>query len=97
MTKSGSQAVRQLQYIPFRYRCYSRDKYVLHSSYNGGQPYGISILNCHGPNWSISKKDIEKGDMLKSRRYLNRRLGDFLKELDFTEVIQLVSLQYQHS
>ncbi len=35
--------------------------------------------------------------MLKNRRYLNRRLGDFLKELDFTEVIQLVSLKYQHS
>ena len=28
---------------------------------------------------------IIKGDMLKSRRYRNRRLGDFLKELDLTE------------
>ena len=28
---------------------------------------------------------IEKGDILKSRRYRNRRLGDFLKELDLTE------------
>lgn len=28
---------------------------------------------------------IEKGDSLKSRRYRNRRLGDFLKELDLTE------------
>uniref|UniRef100_UPI004029F2F5 hypothetical protein n=1 Tax=Segatella hominis TaxID=2518605 RepID=UPI004029F2F5 len=43
---------------------------------------GISILNCPGPDRSISKEDIEKGDMLKSRRYRNRRLGDFLKELD---------------
>lgn len=33
----------------------------------------------------ISKEDIKKGDMLKSRRYRNRRLGDFLKELDLTE------------
>ena len=33
----------------------------------------------------ISKEDIAKGDMLKSRRYRNRRLGDFLKELDLTE------------
>lgn len=32
-----------------------------------------------------SLRDIEKGDMLKSRRYRNRRLGDFLKELDLTE------------
>lgn len=49
------------------------------------EPNGISILNCPGPDRSISKEDIEKGDMLKSRRYRNRRLGDFLKELDLTE------------
>ncbi len=42
-------------------------------------------INCPGPDRSISKEDIEKGDMLKSRRYRNRRLGDFLKELDITE------------
>ena len=50
------------------------------------EPSGISILNCPGPDRSISKEDIEKGDMLKSRRYRNRRLGDFLKELDLTGV-----------
>ena len=49
------------------------------------EPSGISILNCPGPDRSISKEDIEKGDMLKSCRYRNRRLGDFLKELDLTE------------
>ena len=49
------------------------------------EPNGISILNCPGPDRSISKDDIEKGEMLKSRRYRNRRLGDFLKELDLTE------------
>ena len=49
------------------------------------EPESISILNCPGPDRSISKEDIEKGDMLKSRRYRNRRLGDFLKELDLTE------------
>lgn len=49
------------------------------------EPSGISILNCPGPDRSISKEDIAKGDMLKSRRYRNRRLGDFLKELDLTE------------
>ena len=49
------------------------------------EPSGISILNCPGPDRSISKEDIKKGDMLKSRRYRNRRLGDFLKELDLTE------------
>ncbi|MDD6889911.1 MAG: hypothetical protein PUD39_06610 [Bacteroidales bacterium] len=49
------------------------------------EPSGISILNCPGPDRSIPKVDIERGDMLKSRRYRNRRLGDFLKELDSTE------------
>lgn len=49
------------------------------------EPNGISILNCPGPDRSISKEDIEKGAELKSRRYRNRRLGDFLKELDLTE------------
>ena len=49
------------------------------------EPSGISILNCPGPDRSIPKEDIKRGDMLKSRRYRNRRLGDFLKELDLTE------------
>lgn len=49
------------------------------------EPEGISILNCTGPDRSIPMSAIEKGDILKSRRYRNRRLGDFLKELDLTE------------
>ena len=49
------------------------------------EPSGISILNCPGPDRSILMSAIEKGDILKSRRYRNRYLGDFLKELDLTE------------
>lgn len=49
------------------------------------EPDGISVLNCPGPDRSISREAIEKGDMLRSRRYRNRRLGDFLKELELTE------------
>lgn len=45
----------------------------------------MTILNSPGPDRSISKEDTKKGDMLKSHRYRNRRLGDFLKELDLTE------------
>lgn len=45
----------------------------------------LSILKCPGPDRSIPMSAIEKGDSLKSRRYRNRRLGDFLKELDLTE------------
>lgn len=49
------------------------------------EPEGISILNCPGPDRSISKEVIEQGNSLRSRRYRNRRLGDFLKELQLTE------------
>ena len=37
------------------------------------------------PDRSIPMSAIEKGEYLKSRRYRNRRLGDFLKELELTE------------
>lgn len=49
------------------------------------EPDCIYILNCPGPDRSISAEAIAKGDILKSRRYRNRRLGDFLKEIDLTE------------
>ena len=49
------------------------------------EPNAILILNCPGPDRSISSEEIERGEMLKSRRYRNRRLGDYLKELDLTE------------
>lgn len=49
------------------------------------EPDCICVLNCPGPDRSISKEALEKGELLRSRRYRNRRLGDFLKELDLTE------------
>lgn len=49
------------------------------------EPQGIYILSFPGPDRSISNEAIEKGAILHSRRYRNRRLGDFLKELDLTE------------
>ena len=49
------------------------------------EPDGITILNCPGPDRSIPMSAIEKGENLRSRRYRNRRLGDFLKELDLSE------------
>ena len=49
------------------------------------EPEGISVLSFPGPDRSISKTAIERGERLVSRRYRNRRLGDFLKELDLTE------------
>ena len=49
------------------------------------EPDGIHILSFPGPDRSITNAAIEQGEMLHSRRYRNRRLGDFLKELDLTE------------
>ncbi|TVQ17364.1 MAG: HTH domain-containing protein [Bacteroidetes bacterium] len=47
-------------------------------------PNSITILNYGGPDRSIKMEAFEKG-IVKPRRYRNRRLGDFLKELDLTE------------
>ena len=38
-----------------------------------------------GPDRSISLESINKAERLKSRRYRNRRLGDYLKELQLSE------------
>ena len=49
------------------------------------EPDKISILNFGGPNHTISMQAIKEARMLRSRRYTNRRLGEFLKELNLTE------------
>lgn len=47
-------------------------------------PQSIVILNYGGPDRSIRQMDLDTG-RIRPRRYRNRRLGDFLKELDLTE------------
>lgn len=49
------------------------------------EPTHIDILSYAGPDRSISAQAIQDAQKLKARRYRNRRLGDFLKELDLTE------------
>ena len=49
------------------------------------EPERISILSFSGPNHTIPIEAIRTGMSLRSRRYRNRRLGEFLKELDLTE------------
>ena len=49
------------------------------------EPDKISILSYAGPDRSISIDAIQKAERLKSRRYRNRRLGDYLKELKLSE------------
>lgn len=49
------------------------------------EPQGITIQNVGGPDRSISADDISRCEILVSKRYRNRRLGEYLKELDLTE------------
>ena len=49
------------------------------------EPHAISILSHSGPDRSISEESIRAGRRLQTRRYRNRRLGEFLKELDLSE------------
>jgi len=49
------------------------------------EPEKITILSHAGPDRSISLKAIKEARILRSRRYRNRRLGEFLKELELTE------------
>lgn len=64
---------------------------VYHRSYEIREPIEVRILpdkitvtSFPGPDRSISKKDMAQYRFL-ARRYRNRRIGEFLKELDLTE------------
>ncbi len=49
------------------------------------EPDCINIMNFPGIDRSISEKTIAEGRRFVSRYYRNRRLGEFLKELDLSE------------
>jgi len=64
---------------------------VYHRSYEIREPIEvritsewIRIVSHPGPDPSVTLDDIKRGQMV-TRRYRNRRIGEFLKELDFTE------------
>ena len=64
---------------------------IYHRSYEIREPVEIRIsredlvvLSFPGPHRSIRLEDLKKGKAV-SRRYRNRRIGEFLKELDLTE------------
>jgi ATP-dependent DNA helicase RecG len=64
---------------------------VYHRSYDIREPIEVRItpedlvvLSFPGPDRSIRMADLQKGKAV-SRRYRNRRIGEFLKELDLTE------------
>lgn len=47
-------------------------------------PDSIEIISYNGVDPSIKQKDFDKG-VIRARRYRNRRIGEFLKELRLTE------------
>lgn len=49
------------------------------------EPDCINIMNFPGIDRSVSEKTIAGGKRFVSRYYRNRRLGEFLKELDLSE------------
>lgn len=49
------------------------------------EPDRVEILSHSGPDRSISDEMIQEARRLKTRKYRNRRLGDFLKELGLSE------------
>ncbi len=64
---------------------------VYHRSYEVREPIEVRItpqellvLSFPGPDRSIRMEDLQAGRAV-SRRYRNRRIGEFLKELDLTE------------
>jgi ATP-dependent DNA helicase RecG len=64
---------------------------VYHKSYDVREPIevrinydSINILSFQGPMFPIKNEDLAK-ERVVSRFYRNRRVGDFLKELEFTE------------
>lgn len=46
---------------------------------------GIGVPHFSTPNHTIPMEAVREGMSLRSRRYRNRRLGEFLKELDLIE------------
>ena len=64
---------------------------IYHRSYEEREPVEVrispedlAVLSFPGPDRSIRLADLRRGKAV-SRRYRNRRIGEFLKELDLTE------------
>lgn len=85
-----AEAVRAFNY-PYEAIEEALSNAVLHRGYNEYEPITVrvepgqmSILSVPGPDRSISDEDI-KNKKLISKRYRNRRIGEFLKELNLIE------------
>ena len=83
-------AVRAFNW-PFRAVEEALSNAVYHRSYQVREPITVTvtpdrmeILSLPGPDRSITDESLRR-NVLVSRRYRNRRIGDFLKELDMVE------------
>lgn len=74
------QAVEEILVNAFYHRDYQQREPIEIRMY----PNSIVIINHGGPDRSIQLQAFDAGQV-RSRRYRNRRLGEFLKELDLTE------------
>ena len=88
--KGQAEAVRVFNY-PYEAIEEALTNAVYHKSYRTPEPItvvsesdGLYINSVPGPDRSIKDSDIKIGKM-QSVRYRNRRIGDFLKELDMAE------------
>ena len=88
--KDRAEATRLFNY-PFPAVEESLVNAVYHRSYEMREPVevrvnpdGIEIVSYPGPDASIRIEALN-GDKIVARRYRNRRIGEFLKELDLTE------------
>ena len=88
--KGEAQAVRRWNY-PFEALEEAVSNAVYHKSYDDREPIEIrisptciEILNFAGPMPPLTNADLQKKRVV-NRHYRNRRMGDFLKELEFTE------------
>ena len=66
------------------HKCVTRNSQI-NLSAKEFEPDCINIMNFPGIDRSISEKTIAEGKRFVSRYYRNRRLGEFLKELDLSE------------
>lgn len=85
---------RSLRYFNYPYQaleeavanaCYHRDYREREPIEITIEPDKISILSHGGPDRSIPMDVIKRAQTLRCRKYRNRRLGEFLKELGLTE------------
>lgn len=88
---SGQAEAERIYNIPYAAVEESLSNAVYHRSYQIGEPITVmmtpdkmEITSLPGPDRTITDEDIRNRRMI-SRRYRNRRIGDFLKELKLIE------------